>query len=221
MGSIKKLRKKYQTPSHSWEKDRIVEEKEYSREYGLKNKKELWKMSSLLAKFKALAKDAITSQTAQSEKESAQLLSRLRLLGLLNETSMLADVLTLTDKDIFERRLQTVVFRTGLARSIKQSRQFIVHGHIKINNIAISSPSYLVKKSEEENITFDPVSALANAEHPERTIKPQAVKTESKSEDKKDAKEETKKEEPKKKAKTEKKEEKSDAKPKAEDKKEN
>ncbi len=166
MGSIKRLRKKYQTPHHLWQKERIEEEKGSLKEYGLKNKKEIWKMTSLMARFKTLAKDAVANDSEQSEKESTQLLNRLRVIGLLNESSMLSDVLTLTNKDILERRLQTVVFRNGLARSTKQARQFITHCHIKVNGITISSPAYLVKKSEEGAITFDAKSTLADEEHP-------------------------------------------------------
>jgi len=211
MGTIKRLRKKYQTPSHLWQKERILEEQEYKKEYGLKNKREIWKMNSLMKKFKNLSKDAISSDTKQGEAQSVQLLTRLRSLGLLNETSMLSDVLTLTDKDIMERRLQTVVFRNGLARSPKQSRQFIVHGHIKINGVKISSPSYLVKKAEEASIEFVPTSTLSKEDHPERNIQVQKApvkKAEEKPEAKSEKKAEGKTEKPKKKPEVDKKEEK-------------
>jgi small subunit ribosomal protein S4 len=170
MGSIKKIRKKYQTPSHPWQKDRIVEERELVREYGLKNKKELWKMSSLLTKFKNLAKRYITLTTTQSQKESEQLIIKLRGLGLLNETSTLNDILILSNKDILERRLQTVVSRRGLANSVKQSRQFIVHGHIKVDGKQLSSPAYMIKKAEEEKIEFTDNSSFHDVTHPERTV---------------------------------------------------
>ena len=172
MGNIKKLRRKYQTPSHPWEKNRIGEEKEFTKEYGFKNKKEIWKSVSILNKFKALAKKYITEDTVQSQKESQLLLGRIRSIGLLDETSMLSDVLTLSPKDIMERRLQTVVFRKGLARSVGQARQFISHGHIKVNGVMMSSPSYIVKKSEEDSITFSQTSALNDKDHPERLTKP-------------------------------------------------
>lgn len=170
MGTIKRIRRKYQTPSHPWEKDRLPEEKEFKKEYGFKNKKEIWKTVSILNKFKALAKEYIAKNTKQAEKESKLLLERIRSIGLLGDTSMLADVLTLQDKDILERRLQTVLFRKGLARSTQQARQFIVHGHVKINRAKISSPSYIVRKAEEDAITFSESSVLADNEHPERVI---------------------------------------------------
>jgi len=209
MGTIKRLRKKFQTPSHLWQKERILEEKESLKEYGLKNKREIWKMTSLMARFKALAKEAISSDTEQSEKESVQLLSRLRALGLLSESSMLSDVLTLTNKDILERRLQTVVFRSGLARSAKQARQFITHCHIKVNGITVSSPSYLVKKTEEGVITFDAKSTLVDDDHPERNLEKAKISSEKKEElaPVEEKKEEKSEEKPAEKAKEEKKEE--------------
>ncbi|MCB9358657.1 30S ribosomal protein S4 [Candidatus Woesearchaeota archaeon] len=194
MGNIKKFRKKYQTPSHLWEKDRLPEEKELSKEYGLKNKREIWRMSSLLTKFKGLAKDTIASTTDQSVKESEQLLKKLKGLGLLGESSTLSEVLKLTNKDILERRLQTVVYRLGLARSVDQARQFITHGHIKVNGNTLSSPSYLVKKSEESNITFNPNSTLADGEHPERKpVELQKAEAKELAEAKKKAKKEAQK----------------------------
>jgi small subunit ribosomal protein S4 len=170
MGNTRKFRRKYSGPAHMWQKDRILLEKDYTKEYGFKNKKEIWKMTSLLNKFQALAKEYIYSRTRQAEKESKQLLTRLKSIGLLNEASMLNDVLTLTGKDLFERRLQTIVFRMGLARSVKQSRQLISHGHIKVNGTKVSSPSYIVKKAEEDKITFAENSSFSDAAHPERTV---------------------------------------------------
>lgn len=172
MGSIKKIRKKYQTPSHPWQKERIEEEKKLIREYGLKNKSEIWRMASKMIRFKALAKQYITSSTEQSKKEAKQLLDKLKSLGLLTEGSMLNDVLVLSTKDIMERRLQTVMFRNGLSNSVKQARQFIGHGHVKINDIKICSPSYIVKKSDEDSIEFMEKSSLKDLEHPERSVQP-------------------------------------------------
>ena len=179
MGNIRRLRKKYQGPSHMWQKERIVEEKTILKEYGLVNKKEVWRATSTLARYKNLAKTAISSITAQSEKEAAQLLTKLKNLGLLSEGSLLSDVLKLSVKDVLERRLQTVVFRRGLSHSVKQARQFITHGHITVNGVAISSPSYLVTKAEELTVMFSPSSALHDDQHPERSAPIKAVETES------------------------------------------
>ena len=41
MGNPKRHRKKYSTPAHPWQRARIEEERELSKEYGFKNKKEM------------------------------------------------------------------------------------------------------------------------------------------------------------------------------------
>ena len=46
MGDPRKIRKKYETPTHPWQKDRIDEEKTLTIEFGLKNKKEIWRMET-------------------------------------------------------------------------------------------------------------------------------------------------------------------------------
>lgn len=177
MGQPKKNRKKYTTPSHPWQKERILEEIEISKEYGLKNKREIWKMKSMLAKFSREAKNLITLPPVQAELEKKHLLDKLRSINLIKDNAGIDDILGLTLKNIMERRLQTLVLRKNLAKTISQSRQFIVHGHISINNKVITSPQYVVTSSEEALIMFAPTSALSSIEHPEREIKPAAKET--------------------------------------------
>jgi len=97
-----------------------------------------------------------------------QLLNRLHRLGILQETAVLDDILDLTLKEVLERRLQTLVFRRGLAKSVYQARQLITHGHIAIERKRVSSPSYLVLKDEEVKIDYSPISPLSNPCHPLR-----------------------------------------------------
>jgi small subunit ribosomal protein S4 len=168
MGDPKRIKKKYSTPIHPWQAERIEEERELTRQYGFKNKTEIWKMNSILRKFLRQAKRLAAIKTEQSEKEKIQLLTRLKKLGLLSETAVLDNVLEITLKDLLGRRLQTLVFRKGLARSMKQARQFIVHRHIMIGNTKVTVPNYLVSKAEEAVISFSGKSSLANPDHPER-----------------------------------------------------
>jgi len=90
----------------------------------------------------------------------------------------LDDVLKLNVRDILSRRLQTVVYRKGLARSIKQARQLIVHGHIKIKGRRVTFPSFLVPKAIEDEIELDGVikeKILSTTTTPP-TIKKEAIK---------------------------------------------
>jgi small subunit ribosomal protein S4 len=90
---------------------------------------------------------------ARKDKEKEKtLIEKLIKIGVLKPGNTLEDVLALTVEDILERRLQTIVYRKGLANSLKHSRQLIVHGHVKINGRKITYPSYLVPKEEENKI---------------------------------------------------------------------
>lgn len=97
-----------------------------------------------------------------------QLLDRLHRLGILHETAALDDVLDMSIEDILERRLQTLVFRRGLAKSVYQARQLITHGHVSIGGKRVSSPSYLVLRNEEPKISYAPASPLSATDHPLR-----------------------------------------------------
>lgn len=168
MGDPKKLRKKYQTPFHPWNKGVIEEEKVLVKEFGLGKKKEILIAKSFLKKYKNIAKRLIAQKTEQGEKEKEQILGKLHRLGLLTMGAELDQILNLDVKDVLNRRLQSLVAQRGLARTVKQARQFITHRHILIGDKEITSPSYLLTLEEESQLSFKPKSNLADEEHPER-----------------------------------------------------
>ncbi len=171
MGDTRRFKKAYARPFKPWDETRIADEKILSRDYGLKNKKEIWNAESMLRRFKAQAKKLIAARGAQADREKQQLLARLASLGLTGEGADLDTVLGLTISNLLDRRLQTLVHRKKLARSVKQARQFIVHEHVTVKGKKIAVPSYLVRKEEEEMILFSPESQLASEMHPERAQK--------------------------------------------------
>ncbi|RLE39059.1 30S ribosomal protein S4 [Candidatus Woesearchaeota archaeon] len=168
MGDPKKQRKKYSTPSHPWQRIRIDEERILLREYGLKNKREIWKADSIQKKLKDQFKKLVAEKREQADIERKQLYDKVIALGVLKPESKFDDVLNIGTKDILNRRLQTILFLKNLARSIKQARQFIVHGHICVAGKKITSPSYLVRVNEEDTVCFAENSSLKDEMHPER-----------------------------------------------------
>ncbi|PLW79729.1 30S ribosomal protein S4 [Candidatus Woesearchaeota archaeon] len=179
MGDPKKHRKTYSTPSHPWNKERLDAEKSYVKSYGLVNKKEIYKAESMLRNIKSNAKRLLRSQAGpQRDKEHTEMMARLKNLGLLNDQSDDDSILSLQATDLFDRRLQSIVFRKGLASSMKQARQFIVHEHITIGDKKITSPSYLVPVTEEVKVSFAATSNFAKEDHPERKIQTAKIKKE-------------------------------------------
>ncbi|MEK6809813.1 MAG: 30S ribosomal protein S4 [Nanoarchaeota archaeon] len=171
MGDPRKIRAKYSGPSHPWQRKRIEDERKILGSFGLKNKKEIWKMQSRLRSFKAQAKSLISRTDAQSKKEEEALLAKLHNIGMIEQGADMDAILELDLADMLKRRLQSVVFNQKLAQSIRQARQFIVHGHITVNGILVDIPSYIVKRAEENIIKFHETSTLKDPEHPERIKK--------------------------------------------------
>lgn len=171
MGDPRKQRKKFSKPGHPWQRERIAEEKEIATKYGLKRKNEIWKMDSMLKKLLHRAKTIIGEKNEQSELEKKQLLERLHVLGLLKKDSKIEDVLNLTLKDILERRLQTLVQRKQIAKTMMQAREYITHEHIAIGAKKITTPSYLVSTQEEPSIRLVHVFKVAEPKESKETEK--------------------------------------------------
>ncbi len=146
---MKRQRKKYERPLNPWDKERIEKERELVKNFGLKNKKEIWRAEAISRKYRRLARELVAKKDKEKEKK---LVEKMIKLGLLNDGASLDDVLGLKVENFFERRLQTIVFRKGLANSIKQARQFITHGHVSIDGRKAVYPSSLVSKDEEGKI---------------------------------------------------------------------
>jgi len=165
VGDPKKQRRKYETPRFPWRTDVLQAELKLLGQYGLRNKRELWRHKTMLSKYRGIARFILGMPEEEGEKLKIQLLNRLNRLGILPETTALDNVLDLAIEDILERRLQSLVFNKGLAKSVHQARQLITHGHIAIAGKKVTSPSYLVLRIEETHVDYAPSSIIANADH--------------------------------------------------------
>ncbi len=169
MGDPKFLRRRYDTPKHPWEGSRMEEERKLLERYGLKNKRELWKAQSVLRGFRRQARELQTRLRAgepQARRETEQLLSRLRRLGVLSvPTPSLDDVLALTIEDVLKRRFEWIVFTRQLAPTPLGARQWIGHGHFSIGDHRVTRPGYLVPSVDETRISYSPTSPFAAEDH--------------------------------------------------------
>lgn len=153
---MKRQRKKYETPVRKFDKSRMEGEKKLLTAYGLKTKKELWRIESQLRKYRRLGRELAAKKDKEKEK---MLIEKMIKLGLINENSHLDDVLGMNINNFLERRLQTIVFRRGVAKSTKHARQMIVHGKVLIAGKKVKHPSYIVSRDEEKKIQVSLASA--------------------------------------------------------------
>ena len=179
MGDPKFSRRSYDTPSHPWQGERIKAEVVLVNQYGLKNKTEVWKAQSVLRNFRKQSRELqarLRSGDAQAKIEADALLNKCSKIGVLPvEGATLTDILTLSEENILSRRLQTLVFEKGMASTVGQARQMIVHGHIFMNGHRVTIPGYIVTRYEESSIMYDPASPFNDEMHPMRISAEQAA----------------------------------------------
>ncbi len=147
MGHPKKQRKKSSKPFRPYDKERIEREKRIMKEFGIRRKQELRRAEALLRDFRRRARKL---QAVSDEKKKQALFEKLSIMGL--SSGSLEDILEIRLEHILSRRLQTVVYKKGLARTPKHARQLIVHGHVAIAGRRSRWPGYLVTVSEENEI---------------------------------------------------------------------
>ena len=144
---MKRQHKTYSKPKRPFDKARILEENKIREEFGLKNKKEIWKAEAKVKLIREKAKKLISAV----QEEQKNLFERLRKMGL--KVNSIGDILSLDKKDYLQRRLQTVVSKK-FNRTPKTSRQLITHKKILIDGKAVNSPSYIVPVNLENKITL-------------------------------------------------------------------
>jgi len=153
MGDPKKPHKKYSAPKHPWRSDQLSQELYMLGTYGLRNKRELWEVHTELSRIRKQARMLLAEPHEIRAKKEKELLSFLSKMGIVDSKSSLDDVLSLTLENLLERRLQTMVWKKGIALSPYQARQMITHGHIMIGNRIVTRPGYMVKRDEEVRLS--------------------------------------------------------------------
>mmetsp|Transcript_15901 Transcript_15901/g.37692 ORF Transcript_15901/g.37692 Transcript_15901/m.37692 type:complete len:193 (-) Transcript_15901:75-653(-) len=155
--SYRNYGKTFKKPRRPYEKERLDAELKLVGEYGLRNKRELWRVQMALSKIRNAARTLLTMDEKDPKRifEGQALMRRMYRYGLLDETQDKLDyVLALLPQDFLERRLQTLVFKLGLAKSIHHARVLIRQRHIRVGKQIVNVPSFLVRTDSQKHIDF-------------------------------------------------------------------
>jgi len=145
---MKRKHKIYSRPKRPFDKARIDEEAIIKKEYGLKNKKEIWKADAKIKSMREKAKKLIGT----NPEDQKALFEKLKKIGL--NVNSIGEVLSLDKKSYLNRRLQTVIATKGLVPTVNAARQFITHKKIMVNGKVVNSPSFVVPMDLEDKITL-------------------------------------------------------------------
>ncbi len=152
MGDPKKQRKKYEKPLIPWDERRIENDRSIMQNYGLKRKEEILKMESFLRELRRRAREAAAETT---EKNKEELLGKCRKMGLIGDEDDISQILRIDLRDVLDKRLQTIVSKIDGVGTVNQARQLVIHGHVKVGDRVMKSPSFLVPKKLEDKVSVD------------------------------------------------------------------
>ncbi|EGX48900.1 40S ribosomal protein S9 [Orbilia oligospora] len=149
--------KTYKVPRRPFESARLDSELKIVGEYGLRNKREVWRVMLTLSKIRRAARQLLTLDEKDPKRlfEGNALIRRLVRAGILDDSRMKLDyVLALKIEDFLERRLQTQVYKLGLAKSIHHARVLIRQRHIRVGKQIVNVPSFVVRLDSQKHIDF-------------------------------------------------------------------
>ena len=171
---MKRKHKTYSKPKRPFDKVRIDEEARIKKEFGLKNKKEIWKADANVGSMRRKAKKLISAKP----EEQAALFDQLKKIGI--KVNSIADVLSLNKEDYLKRRLQSVLVVKRMATTSKGARQLITHKKVLINGKVVNRPSYIVPTYLENKISLK-VSKIKSIEKKESKLEIPEASVETKS----------------------------------------
>ncbi|KAJ2059832.1 ribosomal 40S subunit protein S9B [Coemansia sp. S146] len=132
--------KTYKVPRNPFEKERLDHEMKLCGEYGLRNKREIWRVAYALSNIRRAARELLKLEAKDARRlfEGNALIRRLIRIGVLDETKAKLDY----------------VFPLGLAKSIHHARVLIRQRHIRVGKQVVNVPSFIVRLDSQKHIDF-------------------------------------------------------------------
>jgi len=161
---MKRKHKTYSKPKRPFDKVRLNEEAKIKEDFGLKNKKEIWKTDAKIRSIRERAKKLV----GKSIEEQGVLFAKLKKMGF--NINSIGDILSLEKTDYLKRRLQTILVEKKLATTSKSARQLITHKKVLVDGKVVDSPSYIVSVELENKISLKAMKKKSKKESAKKDI---------------------------------------------------
>jgi len=153
-----------------WQGTRIADELKLKKDFGLKNNREIWRAEAFVRNARQQARKLIGKKNDEAEARKKLLLGRLVRLGIISKDTTLADILAINVKNVLSRRLQTILREKGVAKTLKEARQMIIHGQVKYCGRKHTIPGTIVPTEFENTISYIGPSRATRAPKKKETV---------------------------------------------------
>ncbi|XP_012283400.1 U3 small nucleolar ribonucleoprotein protein IMP3 [Orussus abietinus] len=146
----------------SWKVDNNLNEVKVIKRYRLQKRDDYTKYNKLSRSVRELAqkiKELDSDSTFRIE-QSALLLEKLYMMGLIPTKWDLSSCQKVTASCFCRRRLPVVMIRNKMSENLKMATQLIEQGHVRVGPEVIKDPAFLVTRNLEDFITWTDTSKI-------------------------------------------------------------
>ncbi|XP_018328249.1 U3 small nucleolar ribonucleoprotein protein IMP3 [Agrilus planipennis] len=139
-----------------WEVDNNLHEVKILKKYCIQKREDYIKYKKLARDIRELARKIkeIDPRHPFRTEESAHLLEKLYLMGLIPTRWDLSLAEKVTASCFCRRRLPVVMVRNKMSESIKGATKLIEQGHVRIGPELIKDPAFLLTRTHEDFVTW-------------------------------------------------------------------
>ncbi|XP_066581531.1 U3 small nucleolar ribonucleoprotein protein IMP3 [Prorops nasuta] len=146
----------------SWEADNNLHEVKILRRYRIQKREDYTKYNKLAREIRELALKIkeIDAEHPFRIEQSAKLLEKLYIIGLISTKWDLALTQKISASSFCKRRLPIIMVRNKMCENIKMATKFIEQGHVRVGTEVVKDPAFLVTRSLEDFVTWVNTSAI-------------------------------------------------------------
>uniref|UniRef100_A0A0V0G917 U3 small nucleolar ribonucleoprotein protein IMP3 n=1 Tax=Triatoma dimidiata TaxID=72491 RepID=A0A0V0G917_TRIDM len=146
----------------NWEVDNNLKEVKVLKKYCIQKREDYTKYNKLAREIREVARKikALDSSDLFRSEQSAQLLEKLYITGLIDTKWDLSNCNAVNAESFCRRRLPVMMVRCKMLTSIKIATKFIEQGHVRVGPELVKDPAFLVTRHLEDFITWVDTSKI-------------------------------------------------------------